>query len=195
MGGWKSTLLATSLRPADSESTSWWFRGANYSREERIRTGHIQGMLDAGDIIKNLKEGETIKIVAHSMGVAYADGYTSGIMEYAAINGLLDKVNIEFELDVNAYQGAELGNPYVKGIPRYNKTGGVDGGGMNIFKTGFGNSVQTVAPVPGSTPLPDIADSDKGHAIKEISSSGIPKLGNGGDENCIEQGSNNENAP
>jgi RHS repeat-associated protein len=171
------------------------YRNSNLSREERIKAGHAQGMTDAADIIRNLKEGETIKIVAHSMGVAYADGYTSGIMEYAALNGLLDKVNIEFELDVNAYQGAELGDPWVKSIDRYNKTGGLDGGGWNILETGLGNSVPTVAPVPGSTDITDVSDADKGHAINEMSTTGIPNLGNGGDEKCIEQGSNNAGSP
>jgi len=185
MGGWKNTALwAGGVGPVGTLLYS------NVNRDARIKAGHVQGMTDAADIIRNLKEGETIKIVTHSMGTAFADGYTSGIYDYASINGL--QVSIEYELDVNAFQGADLGDPWVKGIRRQNKTGGLDGGGHNLFKTRPGNSVPTVAPIPGSENISDPSDANKGHAIEEMSTSGIPHLGNGGNSQVIEQGRNNE---
>jgi hypothetical protein len=190
MGGWKNTALWVG---GGGPIAAFLF--SNLNRDARVRAGHMQGITDAADIIRNLKEGETIKIVSHSMGTAYADGYTSGVIEYARLNGLLDKVKIEYELDVNALQGAELGNQWEKGIRRQNKTGGLDGGGRNLFKTRPGNSVPTVAPVPGSENLLDPSDANEGHAIEEMSTTGIPNLGNGGDAKTIEQGSNNEKSP
>jgi hypothetical protein len=151
-------------------------------------------MKDAADIIANLKEGETIKIVTHSMGTAFSRGYTEGILKYAQANGLADKVKFEYGLDVNSMQGADL--PADKNVMQtQNKTGGQDGG-VNFTEMIQGNSVPTVAPVPGAENTTDPSDADKGHAIDEMSTSKIPYLGNGGKPgSVVEQRSNNENAP
>lgn len=103
------------------------------------------------------------------------------------------KLNIEYELDVNSFQGKNLPvSPLVK--QTQNKTGGLDGG--NSLKEEIkGNSVPTVAPVPGAENTTDPADADKGHAINEMSTSKIPNLGNGGTPGKIEEGCNNEAKP
>ncbi len=54
----------------------------NNSADGRKLMGELQGMLDAPSIIKNLKAGETIKIVTNSMGTAFARGFTKGVLEY-----------------------------------------------------------------------------------------------------------------
>lgn len=74
LGGWgdgkNSTLVA-----AERFSYLGVKNKSNISMALRIAQGKIQGYNDAEDIIKNLGDGETIKIVSHSMGTAYARGY------------------------------------------------------------------------------------------------------------------------
>jgi hypothetical protein len=150
-------------------------------------------MKDAADIIAYLKEGETIKIVTHSMGTGFARGYTEGILKYAKKHGLLDKVKFEYELDVNSFQGGDL--PADNNVQQtQNKTGGLDGGN-SLMETLKGNSVPTVDKVPGAEDTSTESDKTKGHAIGEMSTDGIPKLGNGGNAGSVEQGSNNEKNP
>ena len=166
---------------------------SNVNRNVRIRAGKVQGMNDAKDIIENLKDGETIKIVTHSMGTAFSRGYTKGILKYAKKHNLLDKVNFVYELDVNSFQGANLpADPNVK--VTHNKTGGLDGG-ESLIETLKGNSVPTVDKVPGAKDTTDKTDVNNGHAINEMSTSKIPYLGNGGEDKKVEQGKNNEKAP
>jgi RHS repeat-associated protein len=71
-----------------------WNRLSNDLRKEE---GLKQGLEDAGRILSGLehdKDGniiESIKVVTHSMGAAYAKGYIAGIKEYAQkqkVNGL-----------------------------------------------------------------------------------------------------------
>ena len=165
----------------------------NVSMKVRMAAGEAQGMKDAADIIANLKEGETIKIVTHSMGTGFARGYTEGILKYAKANGLADKVKFEYGLDVNSFQGANL--PADKNVQQtQNKTGGQDGGG-NLIEALQGNSVPTVGKVPGAEDTSTKEDANKGHAIGEMSTDGIPKLGNGGRPATVEQGCNNEKKP
>jgi len=180
IGGWIGSLFSAAVSVASS---------SNVNRNVRIKAGLIQGKKDAADIIANLKEGETIKIVTHSMGTAFARGYTDGILKYAKDHDLLSKVKFEYELDVNAFQGGDL--PAKKGIPTQNKTGGQDGG-RNLKESLIGNSVPTVEPVPNAIDYKDPSDANKGHAINKMSTSNIPSLGNGGNAKTIEQGSNNE---
>ena len=166
---------------------------SNVSLKVRIAAGAAQGAKDAADIIANLKEGETIKIVTHSMGTGFARGYTEGILKYAKAHGLADKVKFEYELDVNAFQGGDL--PADKNVKQsQNKTGGQDGGG-NLTEALQGNSVPTVGKVPGAKDTTDPSDADKGHAVDEMSTTNIPNLGNGGNAGSVEQGSNNEKKP
>ena len=53
-----------------------------YYASDRKAWGEMQGLNSASSIIKNLKEGETIKIITNSMGTAFARGLTQGILEY-----------------------------------------------------------------------------------------------------------------
>ena len=205
MGGWKNTGYNAAKGGLIGGRLGGWigaFAGAsfkivtssNVNMKVRIAAGAAQGMKDAADIIANLKDGETIKIVTHSMGTGFARGYTEGILKYAKENGLTSKVKFEYELDVNSFQGGSL--PADKNVKQtQNKTGGLDGGGMNLLLTEPGNSVPTVGKVPGAKDYKDPADANKGHAIDEMSVSDIPKLGNGGETRSVEQRSNNEYKP
>jgi RHS repeat-associated protein len=92
------------------------FRGnTNLEYEVRMKEGKEQALADAASIFSKLGEGETIKIVAHSMGVAYARGFVEGLKEYVeAYNELypdrkidINKV-LEAEYDIASYQGRYL---------------------------------------------------------------------------------------
>src|SRR5690606_33274191 len=81
----------------------------NADPEERRRGGYAQGAVDAKDIINNLSRddkgniNETIKIVSHSMGGAYAKGYGNAILDYAEKNKI-SGVKIELEADFSPFQ-------------------------------------------------------------------------------------------
>jgi len=187
MGGWISTI-DDGKGPVN---TSW---------KARINAGEAQGKSDAASIISKLKKGETIKIVTHSMGTAFARGYVVGIQEWAMANPELVSGDLvfEYELDVNAMQASHLpASPLVK--ETHTKMGGLDGGTwpsiLEPLKTLLmfsGKSVPTVGLVPNARNTTDASDKFKGHPIEKMSRTDIPSLGNGGDSRTIEQGSNNE---
>jgi RHS repeat-associated protein len=167
------------------------FKSSNVNMKVRIAAGTAQGMKDAADIYANLKEGESVKIVTHSMGTAFARGYVKGLNKWAEANGKSFK--FEYELDVNAFQGANL--PASSAVKEtQNKTGGLDGGN-SIVEAAKGNSVPGVGKVPGAKDTTDPSDATKGHAVSEMSTTNIPELGNGGNKRSGEQGINNENKP
>lgn len=76
----------------------------NLNPELRKYHGHIVGFNQAQSIISSLKSDETIKIVSHSMGSAYAKGFIEGILKYADRNGIDIKGRIKFELDLAPFQ-------------------------------------------------------------------------------------------
>jgi RHS repeat-associated protein len=172
---------------------------SNVSLATRIAAGEAQGYADAADILWNLTPGETIKIVTHSMGSGFGAGYEAGIQKYILDHPELDLLkHFTFSLRVEAspFQGASIPAP-ANSTPSVCIVGGVDGGGKNILKTDIGNSVPTVAPVAGEQNGTVDSDSNKGHAISELSTDKIPYVGGAGTESQrpIEQGSNNTNAP
>ena len=178
--GWGGAIIGAAIKVAVS---------SNVNMKVRKTAGEAQGLKDASDIYANLKEGESVKIISHSMGTAYARGYVKGLNKWAKENG--KTFNIEYELDVNSFQGADL--PIDKNAVKIsqNKTGGLDGG-KSITEAAKGNSVPTVAPVPNAYNTSTKEDATKGHAIDKMSTDGIPKLGNGGVKNSVELGSNNK---
>lgn len=181
--GLKGTVVGAALKVLSS---------SNVNLKVRIAAGKVQGMKDAAEIIDNLQEGETIKIVTHSMGTAFARGYTEGILKYAKAHGTLGKVKFEYELDVNSFQGSDLPAMAKMIIPlTQNKTGGLDGGNIAPWLHDK-MSVPTVGPVINAENTTDPADADKGHAVDQMSTSKIPNLGNGGMGGTVEQGNNNK---
>ncbi|WP_343625056.1 RHS repeat-associated core domain-containing protein, partial [Flavobacterium lindanitolerans] len=85
------------------------FGSSNATSTNRINGGYSQGTKDAKQIIASLsrdKEGnivESIKIISHSMGAAYAKGYVKAILEYAKKNNIKGLI-IAFEADFAPYQ-------------------------------------------------------------------------------------------
>jgi RHS repeat-associated protein len=93
----------------DGASAGVWGLSVNDNASNRHDIGYAQGQLDAESIIESLardKGGnivESIKVISHSMGGAYAKGYVQAIIDYAKthkINGVV----IEFEADFAPYQ-------------------------------------------------------------------------------------------
>jgi hypothetical protein len=95
----------------------------NISAIYRHTAGYNQGWDDLDGILKqtlddngNIKE--TIKIITHSMGAAYAKGYVLAIIQRMKVNGYSDefiKQLIEFEADFAPYQpDKQEANPNVK---------------------------------------------------------------------------------
>ena len=93
LGGWKNSGTNAGVGAFAGSSGGWIgslvgvafkvFNSSNVNMKVRMAAGAAQGIKDAADIIANLKEGETIKIVTHSMGTGFSRGYTEGIMKYA----------------------------------------------------------------------------------------------------------------
>jgi hypothetical protein len=55
-----------------------------------MEAGRSQGYKDAASIINNLTDGESVKVVTHSMGTGFSRGYVEGIQKYAKEHGLSD---------------------------------------------------------------------------------------------------------
>ncbi|MFN5310235.1 MAG: RHS repeat domain-containing protein [Candidatus Kapaibacterium sp.] len=174
-------------------------RVENYSSVNlkiREQAGYMQGIKDADNILDNLEEGESIKIVTHSMGTAFSRGYIVALEE--AIIRRKSDAKIELLLDINSFQGAMLTTP--RGILSLNKTGGEDGKNFlssiyhAVTKDDF--SVPGVGKVNNSKDITSKAEKSKGHNIANMSVENIPFIGNNGHHTHkpIEQGSDNVNA-
>jgi RHS repeat-associated protein len=80
----------------------------NLSSYDRKLYGREQGRDDAAKVFesisdKNGKIKETIKIITHSMGAAYAKGYIESLIDYCKKHNI-DPSVIEFEADFAAFQ-------------------------------------------------------------------------------------------
>lgn len=80
------------------------FTGINLIPGNRRRDGAKMGYGQANEILGGLKDGETVKIVTHSMGGAYGKGFIKGMQKYAKENNIDLKGKIEFEVDLAPFQ-------------------------------------------------------------------------------------------
>jgi RHS repeat-associated protein len=193
VGGWANTGVNFLKGNLGVGGAIQVVKHSNVNMKVRIAAGKAQGLIDAPDIIASLQDGETIKIVTHSMGTGFSRGYTEGIMKYAKKHHLESKVKFVYELDVNSFEGASL--PADKNVQKtQNKTGGMDGGDIGPWLMDkIIKSVPTVGPVPNAENTTDKTDANKGHDIGPMSTSKIPTdLGNGGAESTVEEGNNNK---
>ena len=87
----------------------WGIAKSNVNARWREREGSWAGQKEAKAIIESLardKSGnitESIKIISHSMGGAYAKGYAQAIIDYARKNNI-QGLNIAFEADFAPFQ-------------------------------------------------------------------------------------------
>ena len=91
--------------------------------------GFAQGRKDAAEIIKRISDNdgniiETIKIITHSMGAAYAKGYILALLEYFKANNIPSDI-IEFEADFAPFQPDE--QMAISGVPTYQYSHNNDG--------------------------------------------------------------------
>jgi len=166
-GGFKNTLL------------TW----NNMDVKYREASGVVQGMKDAKGIISDLqrnKDGkitESIKIISHSMGGAYAKGYAFAILNYAKENNIKG-VKIEYEVDfapfqpnmqkaVNGVRTIQVDHKYDKVV---NNVIGI-GGSHEAKEKGVENEDYHL----------NTTDKEKGHSIYDYSdeiNSTVPKSNN-----------------
>ena len=81
------------------------------SEGKRESSGYEEGKIDASSIISNITndKGEitqTIKVISHSMGGAYAKGYVKAILEYAHSIGITIPI-IAFEADFAPFEATK----------------------------------------------------------------------------------------
>lgn len=102
----------------DGSVGGWSNIHKNNSADYRMSEGRKQGKLDAVGIVRSISDNdgnliETIKIITHSMGGAYAKGYVESFLEYFKNNNISTDF-IEFEADFAPYQPTkQKANPKV----------------------------------------------------------------------------------
>ncbi len=110
MGGFSNTLTGGGNIILGGLGTL--FGKSNLNASNRINGGYNQGIKDAKQIIANLERDsqgniiESIKIISHSMGGAYAKGYAKALLDYAKENKVKGVV-IAFEADFAPFQPDE----------------------------------------------------------------------------------------
>ncbi len=90
----------------------------------RYNAGASQGIADAFSIFQNLESNESIKVITHSMGTAYARGYVNGVLsqvdkwnELNPNNKIDSKTLFEMEVDVSPFPGVGI-MPKIEGVKK-----------------------------------------------------------------------------
>jgi len=180
LGGWSNTATSTGNN--------------NLSAENRFMAGYKQGMADARDIINHLQrddEGnitESVKIISHSMGGAYAKGFTAALNHYAmdAANneylgnsnpmtlsghpyypdGTMKGFNIEYEVDFAPFQPNNSQNTAIAGIRTIQVSHKADG--VVNSKLSLGGSYETKEKGVSLSDYHLNNDPSKGHSIQDF---------------------------
>lgn len=97
-------------------SNGMYYSMPHFPSKYRMNKGYERGLEDVAELISSLKKDETIKIITHSMGSAYAKGYVTALLEYFEKNNLSTDL-IEFEADFAPFQPTS--QEAVKGIETY----------------------------------------------------------------------------
>ena len=153
---------------------------SNVNYNVRMKAGEKMGKEKAAEIFANLKDGETIKIVAHSMGTAYSRGFVKALNDYQNNNKQYENVVIEYELDINSFNGSKLSrSPFVK------QTDYISNKGDNVANGGIlGNIIgSSDSNIPGGNNITQkIEDYEGSHSIndptvKKAISESVPNFG------------------
>lgn len=164
--------------------------GFNSSAKHRDNSGYWQAMKDAGEIINGLKKNdageiiESVKLVSHSMGSAYAKGFARGLNEYvrqyneANPDAQIKGFNIEMDVNFAPFQpGDQKAAP---GVPTYQFSNTHDG---------VSNSSGENRVIEGANASYD-SDSKKGHSLWDFEDK-IKEMpdakGGGGNFKTVEQ--------
>ncbi|WP_121198995.1 RHS repeat-associated core domain-containing protein [Mucilaginibacter gracilis] len=104
LGGWSNTF------------NHWGSTPSNLNVDDRLVAGYEHSGIDVGDLINSLQRTngvitESIKVVAHSMGAAYARGLIASIVEYVKAHPEETRGLSITEYDFAAFQQNELPAP------------------------------------------------------------------------------------
>ncbi len=95
------------------------FIGKNIVGDYRDSEGAKKAKEVGKDLLNSLKEGETIKVITHSMGARYAKGFLNQLVKMAIDCGMIKEGEeskiFEFELDLAPFQPES--QQAVKGVP------------------------------------------------------------------------------
>ena len=163
LGGWSNTFMSTAVGRL--------FMNDNLFANDRMSAGHDQGKIDAGAIINSLARTngvitESIKVIAHSMGAAYAKGLIKAIVEYAKAHPEECRGLSITEYDFAAYQQNHLSA--VLGVPLYQ----YDNNGDLVVGNGI---TSHHAKEKGQAGGDSDVNSDGGHSITDFMSA-VSKL-------------------
>lgn len=144
---------------------------SNLFSTDRESWGKSQGQIDAKTIIANLARDpssniiESIKIVSHSMGGAYAKGYIKALVEYVKANPKLAQGLSITEYDFAAFQQNKLSA--VDGVPlfQFDNEGDEVVGGIVGKATGSHHAKEKGREENGSN---DNVNPDGGHSIMDF---------------------------
>jgi len=120
-GGTREIWMGNSKERKQALSDNNDLYGIN-SYKNRIEAGRIDGRDYASLIAQKIdsKNGETLKVITHSMGSAYARGLLESLISWMKNNP--DKAfQIDFILDIAPYQGGKLDN--INGIMGFQASG------------------------------------------------------------------------
>ncbi|MDB5150144.1 MAG: hypothetical protein JWQ57_4164 [Mucilaginibacter sp.] len=157
MGGWSNTFASTAVGRL--------FMNDNLFASDRMSAGHDQGEIDAGAIINSLARThgvitESIKVITHSMGAAYAKGLITAIVEYAKVHPEECRGLSITEYDFAAYQQKHLSA--IPGVPLYQ----YDNNGDLVVGIVGGGHRKEKGQVGGDSDV----NSDEGHSITDFMS-------------------------
>src|SRR5690554_6175965 len=151
----------------------------------RIEAGRVQGMNDAKGVLYNLDEGETIKIVTHSMGGAFGRGYVEGLYK-----GLVEEVEkhnkmVNWKKHLNETLGLDIPIPDYKTVPEIelvvdiapwsgNTKEGYQAVHSKTFQmSGDNDGISGNVIWPGAEEVP--TKKGTGHSIEEYNANDLPK--------------------
>ena len=163
LGGWSNTFMSTAVDRL--------FMNDNLFASDRMSAGHDQGKIDAGAIINSLARTngvitESIKVIAHSMGAAYAKGLIKATVEYAKAHPEECRGLSITEYDFAVYQQNHLSA--VLGVPLYQ----YDNNGDLVVGNGI---TSHHAKEKGQAGGDSDVNSDGGHSITDFMSA-VSKL-------------------
>jgi len=150
----------------------------------RIAAGKSQGRNDAKSILKNLDEGETIKIVTHSMGGAFGRGYVEGLSEGLAYQVGLHNAVVSIEKAAAFLKGVEYNGPGYMAVPKIervvdiapfsgNSKSGYEAVHPNTFQmSGDNDGISGNVLWPGAETIP--TKPGTGHSIEEYNANDLP---------------------
>jgi RHS repeat-associated protein len=84
----------------------------------RVKVGQQQGYQDASSILSQLSEGETIKIVTHSMGGAFGRGYVDGLQKGLENEVKRHNAQVQRNMETARQNGIPYNGPALMAVPK-----------------------------------------------------------------------------